>query len=99
LEPDDYYRYTKYGLKYLFEQNGLIPKKIIPMDGKFALMQLLFADYVLRCVESIFKNCPRWLRIMIYQIILLPSAILIYPIANTNMVEKLKLRGAILLWA
>ena len=32
-EPRDFYRYTKYGLKYLFEKNGFEIVELIPLSG------------------------------------------------------------------
>ncbi|MFY0599380.1 MAG: class I SAM-dependent methyltransferase [Cyclobacteriaceae bacterium] len=32
-EPRDFFRYSKYGLKYLFEKNGFEVEKIVPLTG------------------------------------------------------------------
>jgi len=37
-EPNDYYRYTKYGLRYLFEDNGFKVISIEPRGGLFSFL-------------------------------------------------------------
>lgn len=45
-EPYDYFRYTPYGLKYLFEKSGFKVIKIEPIGGFFTML-LLKLNYVL----------------------------------------------------
>jgi len=41
MEPHDYYRYTKYGLRYLLEKAGLEICEIEPQGGYFALIHMI----------------------------------------------------------
>jgi SAM-dependent methyltransferase len=38
-QPYDFYRYTRYGLKYLIENAGMMPENIAPMGGYFLLLR------------------------------------------------------------
>lgn len=63
-EPYDYYRYTKYGLKYLVEKNGFETISIEPLGGIFArigmkisyLMQSKY--YLLNKILRVFAIIP-----------------------------------------
>jgi SAM-dependent methyltransferase len=81
-EPNDYYRFTKYGLQHLFLKCNIDPDKTIPLEGKIGLAHGLFADCVFRNVNKRFGQASRWVRVMLYQAILLPLAVLLYPIAK-----------------
>jgi SAM-dependent methyltransferase len=41
MPPNDYYRFTKYGLKYLGESNGLIVKHLKPQGGIFQVLSYI----------------------------------------------------------
>ena len=41
-KPHDYFRYTSFGLKYLFEHAGLRPQSIEPMGGYFWVLAFQF---------------------------------------------------------
>lgn len=43
-KPYDFYRYTSFGLKYLFSQNNLEPKSIEPMGGYFWYLSFQFQN-------------------------------------------------------
>lgn len=47
-EPRDFYRYTTYGLRYLFEQAGFEIIKIQPLTGFIVTFGQLLAYYILR---------------------------------------------------
>ena len=81
-EPNDYYRFTKYGLTYLFLKNDLEVKKIVPLLGWVGLAQGLFADRLSSFIHTTFRIFPEKLRILFYQIFLLPTALLVYPVAR-----------------
>jgi len=46
LEPDDFYRYTEYGLRYLAEKSGLEVMEVIPTCGLWATLAQRIADTV-----------------------------------------------------
>ena len=81
-EPNDYYRFTKYGLEYLFRKNSLEVQKIVPLLGWVSLVQVLFADRLYSFINKKFIFLPIILQIMLCQTILLPTALVIYPIAR-----------------
>jgi SAM-dependent methyltransferase len=43
-EPDDFYRYTKYGLRYLAERSDLAPVEIVPTCGLWATLAQRIVD-------------------------------------------------------
>lgn len=43
LEPYDYYRFTKYGLQYLFEKNGFKVIEIVPRGGNWAVISSILS--------------------------------------------------------
>jgi len=47
-EPRDFYRYTKYGLKYLFEKNGFKIVKLKPLSGFWVTFGQEFVYYLWR---------------------------------------------------
>jgi SAM-dependent methyltransferase len=57
-EPDDFYRYTKYGLRYLAETNGLRVVDITPTCGLWATVAQRIADTV---VYTYAAGRSRWL--------------------------------------
>jgi len=52
-EPRDFFRYTKYGLKYIFEKNGFEIIKMIPMSGFWITFGAEF-NYYLNSISSRF---------------------------------------------
>ena len=36
--PNDYFRFTRFGLQYLLEKNGLAPVEISPMGGMWSMV-------------------------------------------------------------
>ena len=50
--PNDYFRFTQYGLKYLAESNGLKVKKITPQGGRF----LVLAKELQTLIPRLLKN-------------------------------------------
>lgn len=55
-EPHDFYRYTKYGLRYLAEHNGLIVVALAPTCGLWATVAQRIADTM---VFTYAANWPR----------------------------------------
>lgn len=58
-EPRDFYRYTKYGLKYLFEKNGFEIAKLIPLSGFWITFGQEFVYYLWRFRKGGIIN-PLW---------------------------------------
>ena len=59
-EPRDFYRFTKYGLKYLFEKNGFEIVELRPLSGFWVTFGQLFVYNLHR-----FNRGPlRWVRII-----------------------------------
>ncbi|MCX5815525.1 MAG: class I SAM-dependent methyltransferase [Proteobacteria bacterium] len=81
-EPNDYYRFTKFGLSFLFEKYNIQILKIIPTVGMIGLLHSLFAERVMRFVHIKFHFLPFKLRIFLYQFILFPTAQILYPFAK-----------------
>jgi len=52
-EPSDYYRFTKYGLKYLLEKNGFAVVYLEKIGGLFSLLAVRFIDGF--WIKTIFK--------------------------------------------
>lgn len=52
-EPFDYFRFTKYGIKELFENNGLSILELFPLEGAYAaLKQTKIVSLYLHCKKS-----------------------------------------------
>lgn len=56
--PYDYYRYTPYGLKYMFEKAGFTDVVIDPQSGFFTMWILKFNYFTLRFVKG--PSVLRW---------------------------------------
>lgn len=52
-EPNDYYRFTKYGLTYICEESGLQIKEILPIGGIFSLCGSFISKILLTVVYKI----------------------------------------------
>ncbi len=48
LAPDDYYRFTEFGLKYLGESNGFAVEHLKPHGGIFSVISYVFATLPIR---------------------------------------------------
>jgi hypothetical protein len=81
-EPNDYYRFTQYGLTYLLEKNNIEIRKVVLGEGIIALSPSLLADRAQRLVNGKLHFFPVLLRILLYQIILFHLANIIYPFAK-----------------
>lgn len=55
--PYDYFRYTPYGLKYLFEKAGFVDFQVEPQSGFFTMWLMKFNYFTLRLIRG-----PRPLR-------------------------------------
>jgi SAM-dependent methyltransferase len=58
-EPRDFYRYTKYGIKYLFEKNGFEIVEINALDG-FAVKIIQSVVYVMQRLRKGGRINPLW---------------------------------------
>lgn len=59
-EPRDFFRFSKYGLHYLFEKAGFEVVEIVPLSGFWVTFGQLFVYYLYR-----FNRGPlRWLRVV-----------------------------------
>lgn len=57
--PYDYFRYTPYGLKYMFEKAGFVDIYIEPQTGFFTMWLMKFNYFTLRFVRG--PKPLRWL--------------------------------------
>jgi SAM-dependent methyltransferase len=83
-EPRDFYRYTKYGMSYLFEQNGFKIIEIISLSGFIVTFTQLFAYYLLRFRKGKYFN-PLWWFIPPFVFIVQRIAYLLNKIDNSKM--------------
>lgn len=60
-EPRDFYRYTKYGLKYLFEKNGFEILELVPLSGFWVTFGQEFVYYLWRFRGKSNWNPLRWI--------------------------------------
>lgn len=58
--PHDYFRYTPYGLKHLFEEAGFVDINVEPQTGFFSMITLKMNYFSLRFIRG-----PRPLRFLI----------------------------------
>jgi SAM-dependent methyltransferase len=70
--PHDYFRYTRYGLKYLLEQSGMQVTEIRPAGGYFRLL----ARRLLNGLQF-FTGGLRWLWFIPAAILLVPPALIL----------------------
>jgi len=61
-EPRDFYRYTKYGLRYLFEKAGFLVIECRPLSGFWVMMTQEFCYYLVGLRGSGLRRPVRWLR-------------------------------------
>ena len=54
-EPDDYFRFTKYGIRYLLENNGFEILAIERLGGVFSLMGQRLVDVMWRAIAVLLK--------------------------------------------
>lgn len=57
-EPRDFFRYTPYGIKHLFEKNGFEILENIPLAGFWVTMGQSFINYLERFNKSILRYTP-----------------------------------------
>lgn len=57
-EPRDFYRYSKYGLKYLFEKSDFEVLEIIPLSGFWVTFGQLFVYYIYRFNRGPLRYVP-----------------------------------------
>lgn len=70
-EPNDYYRFTKYGLKYMCEEYGMLVKEMIPIGDIFSL----FSTFISKTLLTITYKIP-----IIYHIVFYLNRIFIYSV-------------------
>lgn len=63
--PDDYYRFTGYGLRYLLERAHLEVVYVHPMAGYWVTMGALFCYYIARIVRPAFLLPPIYAAVQI----------------------------------
>ncbi len=66
-EPRDFYRYTKHGLKYLFEKNGFEVVELIPMSGFIVTFSQLLTYYLYAILSK--NRVLRWIRYILGNVI------------------------------
>ena len=66
MVPVDYFRFTRYGLKYLAESNGFRVEKINPQGGRFIVLAKEIQVLPLRIIKN------KYLGFLFYIILLLP---------------------------
>lgn len=70
-EPNDYYRFTKYGLKYMCEECRMQAKEILPIGSIFSL----FSSFISKILLTSAYKIP-----VIYDIIFFLNKIMIYSV-------------------
>jgi len=50
--PDDYFRFTRYGLRYLAESNGFKVEKIEPQGGRFIVLSKELQVLIPRLIKN-----------------------------------------------
>lgn len=60
--PHDYFRFTRYGLKYLAEKNGFIVEEMAPLGGFWAQIGTQLAVFF---IQGAMGKIGRWIRIFI----------------------------------
>ncbi|MFN7992064.1 MAG: methyltransferase domain-containing protein [Bryobacteraceae bacterium] len=69
--PHDFYRYTRYGLRYLLERAGMVDIQIVPVGGYFRLMARRLMNGL-----QFFAGGARWLAFIPAMLFLVPPALL-----------------------
>lgn len=73
-EPRDFFRYTKYGIEYLFEKNNFKIIELIPLSGFWVTIGINFTNYLERFNKGVIRYT--FLFPFIYFLIYLVSKIL-----------------------
>lgn len=82
-EPRDFYRYTKYGLHYLFEKNGFKIVEIKVLSGFFVTFAQELVYYIQRLRRGGKVN-PMWWLVPIFSFFIQLSAYLLNKIDNSE---------------
>lgn len=70
MQPNDYYRFTRYGLKHLAKTSGFKVKKIKAQGGRFIVLAREIQVLGLRIIKN------KWIVILFYLIFLIPIFLL-----------------------
>jgi ubiquinone/menaquinone biosynthesis C-methylase UbiE len=79
-EPRDFYRFTKYGITYLLEKEGLTIVKVEPIGKIFSYGAARFCEKLYNIVNKIIFFLPKQLRFMFVIPLLLPILLPLYGI-------------------
>jgi len=82
--PIDYFRFTRYGLKYLAESNGFRVKRITPQGGRF----IVLGKEIQILIPRILKN--KYLTIFYYLIFFIPIFLLNLTLFLLDFIDKEK---------
>jgi len=78
-EPNDYYRFTKYGLFYLLEKNGFFIKDTKRIGGTFTLAGSRIIDVVWKVLSKLLRFLPnRIKKIFIVLFFSVPLSLFVY---------------------
>ncbi len=76
--PNDYYRFTQYGLEFLLRQNGLEPVRVTRIGGVCSLIGVRMIDVVFEVIQKIlFFLAPKY-RERVGLVALLPFSWILY---------------------
>jgi SAM-dependent methyltransferase len=77
-EPYDFYRYTGFGLKHLFEKHGFRVDKVEPIGGFFTFFSMRFGEKFYNFLNKVFFFLPRGIRIFFIIPLVWPVGELVY---------------------
>jgi len=77
-EPEDYFRFTKYGISYLLTEQGFIIKDVERVGGIFSLIGARFADVIFHLITRAFNFMSARNAERIASIMILPVSVVFY---------------------
>jgi hypothetical protein len=64
MEPNDYYRFTKYGLKHLGESHGFVVEHIEPHGGIFHVLSYIIITLPIRLFLQPYPKVGIWYMVL-----------------------------------